>query len=994
MLMTVDEQFDRIDPDGNLNTNPDRCKYYTINEFNSQFNSDAGTYLLLNQNLQSYNAKQHLLEAFLEAIKLPFHTIVLTETWNQKKYINQCKIENYKGVHTYRDVPDRTARGGPGGGVSIFTDLSLYDLKKIDSLSVCNTTIETCVARIFRKDNPSLDHFIVGVYRPHTDTEENFINDLQEILSNPLLHNKKVILAGDMNIDLLDHSDEQVNQYLCMLNSLNFIQTINKATRFPNGINSVYNPSCLDHIAVNKFTNYIAPIFFVDISDHCGTSLRFIMDEISPSTSIKHKISFRLTNDQNITNFETAISETNWNFLLEHNDVNQQFTAFQDCVNSMYRDCFPLKTKYITEKRKNKPWITEATLDKIKMKSNYYKQFRNGIITREENNRLKNRLNKEINRDKITYYQTLFSNSKGNMKKSWKNLHCLLGTYNAKNSTDKIFGDAITDPDKLNIVNKFNDFFASVGNTLASQMPESNIHPTSPSDYVHQNFYLFPPTYDEISKIIMSLKLTWTSTDILPVRLLKRFCNILVIPITILIENSISKGEFPEVLKIARITPIHKEGSFTEPSNFRPISSLFYLSKIYEKFFSQRLIKFCDKHSLISPRQFGFQRGVSTSDALMSLTEDIYSALDKKMHFLAAIIDVKKAFDCVNHNILLNKLERYGVRGIPLIWLKSYLADRKCFVEVSSYKSSLNTFNIGVPQGSILGPLLFLIYVNNLANFSNTMQTQLFADDTIVFNSGTDMETLIASTNEELIKLNDWTQANKLTIHGGKTKLLIVSNRVTTQYNPSISITGNVIYRTNCCKYLGVYLDSRLTFNDHIRYINGKISRHTGILYKIKDYLPMKTKLDYYYAYIYPYLSYNIIIWGGSFQTHLKPLITQQKRTIRTIANAGYRDHTDPLFKQLKILKLKDIYDFHLGTYMFHARNRGEYATQSNIRTRGSISNRALPVFHGLSTTDHAVSSRGPKLWNTLPLYLRSINTYKSFRKSLKEYLLNRDPDS
>ena len=157
----------------------------------------------------------------------------------------------------------------------------------------------------------------------------------------------------------------------------------------------------------------------------------------------------------------------------------------------------------------------------------------------------------------------------------------------------------------------------------------------------------------------------------------------------------------------------------------------------------------------------------------MSLTEDIYSALDKKMNFLAAIIDVKKAFDCVNHTILLNKLERYGVRGVPLSWLKSYLTDRKCFVQFGPYKSQLNTFNIGVPQGSILGPLLFLIYVINLSNFSNNMQTQLFADDTIVFNSGPDIEQLTATTNTELSKLNDWTQANKLTIHGGKTKLLI-----------------------------------------------------------------------------------------------------------------------------------------------------------------------------------------------------------------------------
>ena len=734
MFTSIDDRFDHIDPETNVDVNPDRCKYYTINEFNSHFNNDAKGYLLLNQNIQSFNSKQPLLEAFLESISLPFHTIVLTETWNQSKYLNLCQIDNFSAVHTYRDVPNRSTRGGPGGGVSIFSNSSIYGINKIDTLSVCNTTIETCVARIYRKDNISIDHFIVGVYRPFTDTHENFTHALQEILSNPILHNKTVILAGDMNINLLDRHNIHVNQYLCMLNSLNYIQTINKATRFPNGGNSVYNPSCLDHISINKFTQYTAPIYFADISDHCGVALYLEMDDSVTPSNTKHRISFRLVNDENIAKFEDVISHTNWNFLANFNDVNEQFAAFKNYIDSAYRNCFPLKTKLISDKRKNKPWITESTLANIKLKSTYYKQFKNGIISREENNRLKNRLNKEINRDKAIYYQTLLSNSKGNMKKSWKTLNSLLGSKN-KNSAEKIFSNAVSDQDKLNIVNNFNDFFAGIGNALAAQMPDSINPPVFPSDHVQQNFYLFPPTRNEIVKIIMNLKTTWTSNDVLPVKLFKKFSNILVIPIIILIENSIQRGVFPCDLKIARITPIHKEGPFTEPSNFRPISSLFYLSKIYEKFFAERLMKFCSKYSLISAKQFGFQRGISTSDALISLTEDIYTALDDKLHFLATIIDVKKAFDCVNHNILLNKLERYGVRGVPLNWLTSYLTDRKCYVELGTYKSRMNTFNIGVPQGSILGPLLFLIYVDNLPKFSNSMQTQLFADDTVAFNT-------------------------------------------------------------------------------------------------------------------------------------------------------------------------------------------------------------------------------------------------------------------
>ena len=466
MFTSIDDQFDHIDPDFNLDINSDRCKYYTIDEFNLHFSSDAKAYLLLNQNIQSFNSKQSLLEAFLESITLPFHSIVLTETWNQEKYLNLCEIENFDGVHTYRDVPNHNTHGGPGGGVSIFTNSSIYGIKKVDVLSVCNRTIETCVARIYRKDNTSIDHFIVAIYRPHTDTIENFTNALQEILSNPLLHSKTVIVAGDMNINLLDHNNVHVNQYICMLNSLNYVQTINKVTRFPNGGSPVYNPSCLDHISINKITQHNASIFFADISDHCGTALHFEIDEIPPPCNKKHKISFRLINDENILNFGEIISNCNWDFLKNINDVNEQFIEFQNYINSVYRECFPLKTKLISIKRKNKPWITESTLAKIKLKSTYYKQFKNGIISREVNNRLKNRLNKEINRDKTIYYQTILSNSKGNMKKSWKTLHSLMGSKNNKNSIDNIFSNATSDHDKMIIVNRFNDFLLALETLL------------------------------------------------------------------------------------------------------------------------------------------------------------------------------------------------------------------------------------------------------------------------------------------------------------------------------------------------------------------------------------------------------------------------------------------------------------------------------------------------------------------------------------------------
>ena len=988
MFNTNNDPFNSIDLDNNINTNPNACRYFTIGEFNSNFEENKDNYFLVNQNLQSFSSKSSIFEAFLGALSFLPDTMVLSETWNDPNSVSLCNIDNFDAKHTHREWPEnRRHHGGIGGGVSIFANSSIYGIKKINNLSFYNESIETCVARIHRLDNKDDEHYIVGVYRPRHDNDENFINTLHQILSSEVLRNKTIILAGDMNIDLLKPNENYVNEYLCMLNSLHFTPIINKATRFPNGINSSYNPSSLDHIFINKIVQYVGPIFLCDISDHCGSALHFKNSDNSGPVNNDKKISFRLYNEQNSSKFETKITQTDWDFILDIDDVNIQFHAFFNYVNSVYKECFPIKTKSITDKRKNNPWITESTRTKIKLKSDYYKQYRNGLISRETNNRMKNKLNKEINKDKKLYYNNVFSDSNISSKKAWNTLHSLLGTNNKKNISDKIFANATTDLDKLQTVNYFNDYFANVGSTLASQLQDSMDSPILQSDYNPHSFYLFPPSHLEISKIIMNLKNTWTPMDVLPVKVLKEFSQILAVPITKIIENSILKGVFPEYLKVARITPIHKEDSYLEPSNFRPISSLFYLSKIYEKFFSNRLIKYCDKYSLITTKQYGFQHGKSTADALISLTEEIYSALDNKFHFLAAIIDVKMAFDCVNHNMLLAKLERYGVRGLPLKWLASYLSDRQCYVEIGSYKSNLNTFNIGVPQGSILGPLLFLLYINNLPKFSDTLQTQLFADDTIVSNTGPNIDVLINSTNLELSKLKEWTQANKLTIHAGKTKFLVVTKKIIPEtFNLTIRFFDSVIHPTDNCKYLGVFLDNKLTFVNHIKFINSKISRHTGILYKIRDNLPIKARLDFYYAYICPYLSYCTIIWGSTYDIHLQPLIIQQKRTIRTITNAGYNAHTKPLFKQLNLLTLENIYRFQLGIYMYHARSRDEYPTQSAYPTRGF--NRALPEYHRIPITQHALSHKGPTFWNTLPQELRAINNYKRFRSSLKEYLL------
>ena len=807
--------------------------------------------------------------------------------------------------------------------MSVFTDSNKYKISKIDELSICNDTIESCVAKITTINSDFNDEFIVvGVYRPHTDTIDNFVEALHSIISNNILCNKKIFLAGDMNVDLTAIDNSISDDYLNMLRSMNFLPIITEPTRYPTGDLSRNRPSTLDHIFFNQLVSFQAIIFMDDISDHCGSAIR-IESYASKRREVKKSFSFRPFSNENLSKLENLILETNWSSLLSSSDVNEQLADFQSYLDSSYCKCFPLKTKIIGEKRLENPWITGDIMQLIRIKSDYFKMEKNGIITKRENNRMKNKLNKAISKAKKLYYQNSFENARSNMKKSWRIIRSLTGSKSSKSDFVKIFDEAPASENCFDTLNRFNDFFSSIGGNLASCINTRNASLLPSFRQNPNSFYLFPPNYDEIEHIVKNLKITTTPVNSIPVKIFKMLKHVLVDPLITVIGNSFRKGIFPENFKVARVTPIHKNGDFASANNFRPISSLPFLSKIYEKIFALRLMNFFDKYNVISAKQFGFQSGISTCDALINLTEEIYKALDEKKPYIAAMLDIKKAFDCVDHSILLRKLESYGVRGLPLNWLRSYLGDRKCYIEINGISSSKNVFNIGVPQGSILGPALFLVHINQLPLVSNKLNCQMFADDTIVSYSGSDIVEVTSTVTSELNKIADWMNDNKLTINPCKTEVLLVSNRIHERSDISLNFMNEQVFCSSSAKYLGVYLDEKLSFRDHIAHVTKKIARHTGILYKIKEYLPLKARLNYYFGYIYPYLNYNILIWGGACVSVLKPLITQQKRTIRIICDADYYAHTDPLFKKLNILKIEDIYKLNLALHVHKARSKG-----------------------------------------------------------------------
>ena len=969
-----------LDPDANfldLALSENSCNYLTVDELNKN-DCNLNQFSLINYNVCSFHQNGAQFETLLESINLKFKCIVISESWNTEMNIDQCKLPNYNDFHTIRSGENVCTRSG---GVSIFCSEDLH-ASKIDNVSVCTVNIETCVVRFKYLDK---NYVILALYRPNQGNKTDFLHELDQIINTIDLNNCTVFVVGDFNLNLLDLEDSHIVEFSSKLYSKSFVSLIDKPTRFPRG-NQLSDPSCLDMIWTNNLGLKSAGIIYYDQSDHLPTFCTMNSDPIA-SDNEKIKIETRPFSENDLSRFKAKLTEIDWDRYLNYNDVENSISQFTNKLDEIYQNCFPVKIKYISHKRYKNKWITQDVKKLINKKSEAYKKYRQGLLTREENNRIKNEVSSKINKSKHEYYKNSFELFKDNIKKSWNLINELKGKKKSKREDIHLSVDSKNIVEPYEVANTFAKYFSSVGNILENNLRSSDQSPYSHIDRNPNSFALFPVTQQEIINIIAKLKNTHTELNNISIEIFKSVGELVSVPLVKIINTSFSNGVFPECLKLAKITPIFKKENKLLHINYRPISSLPFLSKIFERCMTNRLLSFFNKFELFSDRQYGFLKNKSTKDAVFSFTETIYDAFDSSNHNISILVDLKSAFDTVNHGILLKKLELYGIRGHSLQWFKSYLTDRKFRVRIGKKFSDQQTVNIGIPQGSILGPILFIIYNNDLPRISNRLMTTLFADDTNFSLTDNDYNGMVRTLNSELLKIQEWTVANRLTINNSKTELLLFSNKHTTHNNEQIFFNGNYVKYVDHAKFLGVFVDTKLNFKEHINYITKKISKHAGILYRIKHCLPTKTRLTYYNSFVLPYLNYNVLHWGSTNDVHLRPLITIQKRIVRTIADADYLAHTTPLFRKFNILKLLDLYKFQAVVDTHLKIQKGAYKIEHSVNTRNS--NLSKPKRHNLTRSKQSVATNGPNLWNSLPIDIRSIKSLPSFKKNLKSHYLS-----
>ena len=951
--------------------------YYDLDGYNKLATHDTNKINILHINSRSLPKNIDNIIAFLATLSTTPDILAVTETWltNINKQLHQLP-----GYHSYHLVRTNRAHGG----VTIYISNKLQS-QQIPDLTLINDDIEINTVEI---TSETLSFILCAIYRPHSKHElvEEFTNTLSALLRRDAATNKKLILIGDLNINLLEHTTHTpTNNFLATLQTLNFFPHISRPTRFPDTYN-LGEPSLLDHIYTNFFHNFSSGIIHYQISDHLPIFLNITVPSRSNNL---HKLEFRIFNQTNKQEFTQKIRMINWNAILSEHDVNDNCKIFLDNVNKTFENCFPIKSKRITEKRLNNPWITQAVINSIRTKNYLYKDYKIGAVTEAQYKQYRNVLNTTIRQAKKSYYMSIFTNFKSDTRKIWRTIHQLTHNNQKKSASNHIICNdkKLSEPSK--IAQAFNEFYTNVAPKLDRSLPPSTTDPMSflRGDYPHSMAIPIIIPQDVIT-VINSFKNKKCNIHEIPVSVIKTSKNQVAIPLTIIFNNSVSQGKFPLLFKHATVVPIHKKGPKDDISNYRPISLLNIFSKIFEKLMKKSLINFLESKNILNPSQFGFRRGLNTFDALRTFSEEIYSSLDSKHSLLSIFIDFTKAFDTVRHDILLRKLHFYGIRGIIQDWFRDYLSQRSQSTKFYNSVSTSLPIQYGVPQGSVLGPILFLLYINDITSIFTNLKTVLFADDSTLYITGENPSDIIHTANVDLQIFHKWCLSNRLTVNLNKTFYMLFTNKPPSVL-PSLFFSQNIISRTHKHTLLGITYDDNMTFQHHVTNQILKLSRTVSLLYLIKELMPIYVLKMLYNAHVLPQLYYCAPIWCSTYPTHLLPLFRLQKKIIRIISNSDYFAHTQPLFKETNSLKLFDINKLQIGIYMY---KKIKYDTSITLQPQHTHFTRThenlrIPA-HNLTLFQHSISYLGPKIWNLIPDNIKISPSVHSFKKQLKKYIL------
>lgn len=904
--------------------------------------------------------------------------LCLSETFLQKGCENLLKIDGFKTVTSFSR--DREKRGGTC--ILIEKNLSHIEIDLFKKIS-CAYTFECCGTYI-----PGSSLVVICVYRIPNGNIKVFFDKIELLLHyvTTKFINKKVVICGDWNVDFLRQS-RQCEQLLSILKNNNLRTHITTATR---------QNSCIDQIASN-ITKTTSELPKLGLSDHETAQIVSFRSKVqrTPRHWFEYKRNY---SKDNVRKFKEALMALSFSDLYDKRSLNEAFDSFHEILRLFYNLCFPiLLTKVSTRISKNM-WLSKGLKKSCTTKRQLYFKYKNSGTDKQPNKttyiKYSHLLKRCIHNSQRIGNIRRIENSKNKCKATWDTINSNITHKTEPNNIDKLICNSKTYSEPEEICQVLNNFFVDIGSNAANT--NSNVCKGFSSNV--NSIFLLPTDAGEVLNVIKNLNNSKAvGYDGINTKILKICAVTICQPLSYLINMSLEEGTFPKSLKKSIVKPIHKKGDPTEMNNYRPVTLIPILSKVFEKIMYKRLNEFVIKHKVLTPEQYGFRKSSSTSLACFNLIKQITECISSKKSTASLFLDMSKAFDHVNHRILLQKMHTYGIRGKAYDWFKSYLDNREQSVEITSidhsqgkpikkaFTSDYRINNNGVPQGSILGPLLFLLYINDLPKVTND-KFILFADDSTLVIEAEQEASLKDKIEASLARVNQWLSENCLQINVNKTKIIHYKTQRANPAPLNVTFNNENVDQTEETIFLGIRVDAFLNWKPHVKSVCDKLDRFVYALRRLTLTVSKKAAIIAYYGYAHSVLQYALIIWGNSI--NVEDALKAQKKCIRAICGVPVFESCKPLFKELKILPLTCMYIMEIC--LFVKSNPILFKLQSDISNRPTRYEHKLSLpWYRLQYCRRNVFCMCVIIYNKLPTTFKEL-TYSKFKRAIFKWLLDK----